>query len=186
MGAVMAALHRGHGHHATYGVIVAVVMPCSAIIVVTPRVVLWSQSSHHVLWLLSPCRVWCCRCYRQAALCHGCGCHATCSVTIAVVMPAFAPHMVPQVLSLCHAWCHRCYCHSMHGVAGALLSCHAWCRRCCHRPMHGVAGTVIRLCGHGGHAMCGVMVTIVAACEVVIAVAVIVLHVVMVAVVHHV
>ncbi len=49
--------------------------------------------------------------------------------------------------------------------------------------MCGVVGTVIGLHGRSGHAVCGVMVTIVMAYEVVVAVVVIVPHVVMVAVV---
>ncbi len=94
----------------------------------------------------------------------------------AVIMP----HMVPQALSSRHVWYRRRCRHAAHGVAGVVVmpcvvsqvlsSCHAWCRGCCRRTAWSH--------GHSGHAVCGVTVAIVVACDVVVAVPVVVPHVV--------
>ena len=55
---------------------------------------------HLVLWLLSPCYIWCCGCYCWAMLCYGHGCHAACSVTVTVVMPYSVTVVVAVILLL--------------------------------------------------------------------------------------
>ena len=79
--------------------------------------------------------------------------------------------VVPQAQLLRRAW-YRRHCHcAARGVTGVvvvprvvsqgLLSCHVWCRGwCCWTAWSR---------GYGGHAACGVTVTIVTACDVVIA-----------------
>ena|SRR5216683_1519300 len=122
--AARAAQYCGHGrsHHAMFGVVVAVVMPC---------LVLWSQSS---------CRAWCHGCCRWAAWCHGQGHHAMCGVVVVVIVP----HLVLQVLSLCHIWCCSCHHRAVHGLACAVIMPHLCCSfRYC--AAYGVTGTVIML-----------------------------------------
>jgi len=133
---------------AAYGATGAVVMLC---------VVLQVLSLHHV---------WYCRCCR-------CTMHGTAGAV-------FVPCMVPQALSSHYAWYHRRCLRTVHGTAGAaivlhvvsqgLLLCHMWCYGWCHWTVWSR--------GCGGHATCGVMVAIVAACDVVIMVPVVVPHVV--------
>ena len=97
--------------------------------------------------------VWFCGCCRHAArgvagtvvtaLRCGRGHHATCGVPITVVAPVFAPRVVPRALSPRRAWCRRCSHHATRGAAGVVVAARVVSQALCCRAARGVAGAVV-------------------------------------------